>query len=242
MAGIAECRFLVLVFSAATNKSNHVSREVLNALEMSRRIFPFRIADVPPSGSIAYTLVGIQWFDAFEPPMEAHIASLVSEIRSRASVSESIPSSLPPQKLTEPPPGKQGARSDIYFLCGQCRQHLVIAAEAAGMAIDCPHCGSGVTVPSEGAEGRATGAVECQNAVTGSVPPSQKPASGWDDSTIAAVSRSLAVYIGPIASIMVQRALGKAKTGAELCERLAAAIPDEKDREKFRRSAPPSLR
>jgi ribosomal protein S27E len=210
---------------------------------MGRRIFPFRIADVRPSGSIAYTLVGIQWFDAFEPPMEAHIASLAGEIRSMAAASEPIPSPEPLQKLTGQPARDPGNRADIFFACRNCNQRLVIAAEAAGMAIDCPHCGAGVTVPSGGAEGRVrSAAAEGQTPVAESAPVSQKAGLGWDEATIAEVTRSLAVFIGPIASIMVQRALPGSKTGAELYDRLAGAIPDEKDRKKFLQSAPVSMR
>jgi ribosomal protein S27E len=202
---------------------------------------------------------------------------------------------------------------DIYFLCGKCDQSLVIGAEAAGMEIDCPHCGTAIIVPSgkTGAAGtprdpfelpldaaaiatlerrlvaimgpigsplaknavsqastseelqemllacipsassqqafleacrNASAVAETQNAAAESVPQSEAPSSAWDQASVEAVTRSLATYIGPIASIMVQRALAKARTAAELYERLAAGITDEKDREKFLQSAPVSLR
>jgi serine/threonine-protein kinase len=202
---------------------------------------------------------------------------------------------------------------DIYFLCGKCDQSLVIGAEAAGMEIDCPHCGTAIIVPSGknrpadtpgdpfelplsaaaiatlerclvaimGPIGsplaknavsqastseelqemllacipsassqqafleacrKAFSVTETQNAVAQSAPQSQAPSSAWDQATVEAVTRNLAVYIGPIASIMVQRALPKARTASELYERLAAGITDEKDREKFLQSAPAASR
>jgi DNA-directed RNA polymerase subunit RPC12/RpoP len=308
VTAIAECQSLVLVFSSKTNQSDHVPREVLHALERRRHIFPFRIENVAPTGAIAYPLLGVQWLDAFEPPMDAHIASLVAQIRLLAPPTELTQSRHTPN---EPPPSdEQGSPDDIYFLCAQCDQRLVIAAQAAGMTINCPHCGGAVTVPSGAAEPGGTtrnifelpltaaamdtlerclvavmgpigsplakNAVSqastseeleemllacipspndqkaflkacrdpsanagSQNAATGSALP---PASGWDEATIEAVTSTLAVYIGPIASIMVRRAMAKAKTGAEILERLAAGIQDEKDRAKFLQSAPPGSR
>jgi hypothetical protein len=313
VAAIAECRFMVLVFSAKTNESDHARREVLHALEMRRYIFPFRIEDVPPTGAIAYSLVGIQWFDAFEPPIEPHIASLAAQIRLLALggdvASHSTPQENPEEQRSIEESGNPG---DIFFLCGHCDQSMVIAAEAAGMTINCPNCGDAMVVPSSktgAAPPRdifemplSAGAVDtlerclvavmgpigsplaknavsqastseelqemllacipsandqsafleaCRNAsrdanapsaTTASGPESQNPSSAWDEATVQAVTRNLADYMGPIASIMVQRALAKAKTGAELYDRLAAGIQDEKDREKFLQSAPVGLR
>jgi hypothetical protein len=207
----------------------------------------------------------------------------------------------------------RGSSDDIYFLCGQCEQSLVIAASAVGMTIDCPHCGTAIEVPAANADvvapsrdlfdlplsgesiavlerclvavvgpigsplaksaisqastseelretllacipstsaqesfleacRRATAPAERQETTSNSVPQPAKPASGWDEAAVEMVRQNLAIYIGPIAAIMVQRALAKAKTGAELCDRLAAAIPDEKDREKFLQSTPAKLR
>jgi DNA-directed RNA polymerase subunit RPC12/RpoP len=311
VTAVAECRSLVLVFSARTNESDHVPREVLHALEKRRHIFPFRIENVSPTGAIAYPLLGVQWLDAFEPPMEAHIASLVAQIRLLAPAAESV---LPQHNpMEQPSSDEQGSPDDIYFLCGQCDQRLVIAAAAAGMTINCPHCGSAVAVPSSETElagpardifelpvsaaamgtlerclvavmgpiggplaknavSQATTSEELQEMLLACIPSAndqkaflkacrnasesaagqnmapgfasqpEKPASGWDEATIELVTRNLAVYIGPIASIMVRRALAKAKTGADLYERLAAGIQDEKDRQKFLQSAPAGLR
>jgi DNA-directed RNA polymerase subunit RPC12/RpoP len=206
--------------------------------------------------------------------------------------------------------------SDICFLCDQCGQDMVIVAEAAGMTIHCPNCGSAVTVPFPGTSANEIpaepererdifelplsptavkilerslvavvgpiGSPLARNAVTqaatseelremliacipsandqaafmevcrresenadsqeqeasASVRQPEKPSPAWDPAMMDAATRILANFLGPIASIMVQRAAAKAKTGSELYHRLAASIPDAKDREKFLQSAP----
>jgi hypothetical protein len=202
--------------------------------------------------------------------------------------------------------------NEIYFLCGKCDQSLVISAEAAGMEIDCPHCGTAIIVPAgetgdagaprdpfepplsadaaatverclvvvmgpigsplaKNAISQASTSEELQEMLLGCIPSphaqdafleacrnafsapktqngatqsgrqSEASSSTWDPAAVEAVTRNLAAYIGPIASIMVQRALPKARTGAELYKQLAAGITDEKDREKFLQSAPAAL-
>ena len=54
-----------------------------------------------------------------------------------------------------------------------------------------------------------------------------------DAALLQAVKRQLAVYLGPIASVMVDRAAKKFRTKQELVEALAAEIQSPKDREKF---------
>jgi formylglycine-generating enzyme required for sulfatase activity len=69
-------RVLVLVFSASSNASPHVLREVEIALKNEAIIIPFRIEDVPPSRRLSFFLSSIHWLDALTPPLEAHIKSL----------------------------------------------------------------------------------------------------------------------------------------------------------------------
>jgi serine/threonine protein kinase len=60
----------------------------------------------------------------------------------------------------------------------------------------------------------------------------------WDPAMLAAVKQALAVHVGPIAGVMVTRALRTSRSRAELCEKLAAEIPDEQSRKKFLRRLP----
>jgi hypothetical protein len=54
-----------------------------------------------------------------------------------------------------------------------------------------------------------------------------------DQALLQTAKRQLALYLGPIASVMVDRAAKKAHTKQELMEMLAAEIQSPKDREKF---------
>jgi len=41
--------------------------------------------------------------------------------------------------------------TDIKFECSSCGQRMLVDAEAAGMAVDCPHCAASMTIPKLGA-------------------------------------------------------------------------------------------
>ncbi|MFA4876442.1 MAG: TIR domain-containing protein [Methanoregula sp.] len=77
---IEESRVMVLIFSAHSNESLRVIRELTKAVSMEMIIIPFRIEDVPLSRSMEY-LIGLpHWLDAMTPPLEQHIAKLAETI------------------------------------------------------------------------------------------------------------------------------------------------------------------
>jgi serine/threonine-protein kinase len=59
------------------------------------------------------------------------------------------------------------------------------------------------------------------------------PAKDWDPALIDKVRKELAIYIGPLAKIIVNRAAKKAKTADELYNLVASEISTESDRRKF---------
>ncbi len=59
---------MVLVFSASSNQSPQVRREVERAVHKQVSILPFRIEDVVPSKSLEFFLSSQHWMDAFPPP------------------------------------------------------------------------------------------------------------------------------------------------------------------------------
>ena len=69
---LSAARIMVLVFSASSNDSAQVRREVERAVHKQLRILPFRIADVVPSKSLEYFLSAQHWLDAFPPPRAPH--------------------------------------------------------------------------------------------------------------------------------------------------------------------------
>ena len=95
---IVGSRVMVLVFSASTNASPQVRREVERAVHRSVPVLTFRVADVMPSKSLEYFLSSQHWLDAFPAPLDAHCLRLVSYLAGflRPAASQSAaPSPIP---------------------------------------------------------------------------------------------------------------------------------------------------
>jgi len=58
-------------------------------------------------------------------------------------------------------------------------------------------------------------------------------ATGWDPAVLSSVSTELAAYIGPLAKVLVKKAVKKAHDLSELCRLLADSIPMEEGRRAF---------
>src|SRR5579871_1512362 len=84
-----QCRVMTLIFSAASNASPQVKREVERAIHKEIEIVPFRIEDVPLSAHMEYFISACHWLDALTSPVDPHIEKLVPAI----------------QKLLDPTPG-----------------------------------------------------------------------------------------------------------------------------------------
>jgi hypothetical protein len=67
---ISAAKMMVLVFSASSNDSAQVRREVERAIHKQIHILPFRIENILPSKSLEYFLSTQHWMDAFAPPRE----------------------------------------------------------------------------------------------------------------------------------------------------------------------------
>ena len=78
---ISAARAMVLVFSASSNSSPQVRREVERAVHKDLRILPFRIEDVLPSKSLEYFLSSQHWLDGFPPPRATHYQRLCASLR-----------------------------------------------------------------------------------------------------------------------------------------------------------------
>ncbi|HEY2676246.1 MAG TPA: toll/interleukin-1 receptor domain-containing protein [Steroidobacteraceae bacterium] len=96
---ISHARTMILVFSASSNDSPQVRREVERAVHKQLSILPFRIEHVLPSKSLEYFLSAQHWMDAFPPPRQPHYDRLVAYLKARLGV--------PPGART--PSGDQGA-------------------------------------------------------------------------------------------------------------------------------------
>jgi hypothetical protein len=101
---ISNSRVMILVFSASSNDSPQVRREVERAVHKNVSILPFRIASVVPSKSLEYFLSSQHWMDAFAPPREAHYARLCTYLRTHLAKTDSSRGTVPDIASTQPAP------------------------------------------------------------------------------------------------------------------------------------------
>jgi len=97
---ISSARIMILVFSASSNDSPQVRREVERAVHKDLCILPFRIENVLPSKSLEYFLSAQHWMDAFPPPREAHYARLCAYLKTQLGERKTPPA--PGAALFEP--------------------------------------------------------------------------------------------------------------------------------------------
>ncbi len=86
MDAITAARTMILIFSASSNQSPQVRREVERAVHKQLSILPFRIEDVLPSRSLEFFLSTQHWMDAFPPPHEPHYARLCAYLQGQLQV------------------------------------------------------------------------------------------------------------------------------------------------------------
>ena len=118
---INSCRMMVLIFSANTNGSEHVRREVDRATGKRLTVLLFRVEDVKPAGSLEYALCTRHWLDAFTPPMERQMNRLAEAVRSLLGVDR--PTDGPPP---EPPRSPRSSR---------LRRRLIAATALLAVAV-----------------------------------------------------------------------------------------------------------
>jgi TIR domain len=130
---IANSRTMILVFSASSNESPQVRREVERAVHKQVSILPFRIENVVPSKSLEYFLSAQHWMDAFPPPREPHYARLCAYLKAQHEVPD-IARTQPAPVLSAAPPLDPAEVLRIERLLagyiGPIAEHLVKAAVA----------------------------------------------------------------------------------------------------------------
>ena len=118
ISGIEQCRVMVLVFSAHSNESPQVKREVERAVSKGLPVIPLRIEDVKLSRAMEYFISSQHWLDALTPPLENHLTELARKvsklladdnIASAPEPNQSGPESLPMARpiLNPPAPAAQ---------------------------------------------------------------------------------------------------------------------------------------
>jgi hypothetical protein len=102
---IQRSKVMVLIFSAYSNTSEQVLREVQLAANSHLHIVQFRIADVLPNDDLEYYLSTPHWLDALSPPLERHLDRLGTSIKAllEMAAEDSAKSTVPPAApLVEP--------------------------------------------------------------------------------------------------------------------------------------------
>jgi hypothetical protein len=101
---ISHARVMILIFSASSNDSPQVRREVERAVHKNVNILPFRIERVAASKSLEYFLSSQHWMDAFPPPRETHYARLCSYLKNYLANAEPNRSAAADITSTQPAP------------------------------------------------------------------------------------------------------------------------------------------
>jgi hypothetical protein len=85
VSGLSNSRLMILVFSANSNRSPQVLREVERAVSKGLPILPFRIEDAPMSQEMEYYIASQHWLDALTPPLERHLVRLCESVKALLS-------------------------------------------------------------------------------------------------------------------------------------------------------------
>ncbi|HEY2807758.1 MAG TPA: toll/interleukin-1 receptor domain-containing protein [Steroidobacteraceae bacterium] len=134
---ISGARLMVLVFSAHSNASPQVRREVERAVHKELPVLPFRIEDLPPSRSLEYFLSSQHWLDAFPPPLEphyhrlcTHVAALLAWVPGATAAAPAPAATAVPTSVAYPPEQLQSLERQLAQHIGPVAQHLVRRAAA----------------------------------------------------------------------------------------------------------------
>ena len=80
VAAINNCKVTLLIYSANSNASIHVLREVERAVSRGKIVVPFRIENAKMSDAMEYFLSAPHWLDAITPPLEENISKLIMQL------------------------------------------------------------------------------------------------------------------------------------------------------------------
>jgi TIR domain-containing protein len=130
---ISAPRVMVLVFSASSNESPQVRREVERAVHKQLRVLAFRLEDVLPSHSLEYFLSSQHWMDAFPAPYGPHYDRLCSVL---ARVLSEPPGTTAPVPTPLDPAQLRQVEAEFARFMGPIAGHLVRKAAAACTNVD----------------------------------------------------------------------------------------------------------
>ena len=120
---ISRSHIMVLVFSAYSNASDDVRRELILAVKNKLVIIPFKIENIEPEPGKQYYLESTHWLDAMNPPTQEQINTLLGRVKAILAVPEKDPVDEtqpappahldPPETLNKPPGAVPAARTNL---------------------------------------------------------------------------------------------------------------------------------
>ncbi|EWT01980.1 hypothetical protein N865_20480 [Intrasporangium oryzae NRRL B-24470] len=100
-------KLVILVFSAHSNESQHVHKEIERAVNAGLPVLPFRMEDVTPSPALEYFISDAHWLDALTPPLEKHLDYLAETVQLLLDRQAPLPDAEKPAPPPPPPPGRR---------------------------------------------------------------------------------------------------------------------------------------
>ena len=259
--GLSSAKVFVLLLSATSNSSEQVKREIQNAVGEGMTIVPFRLEDVPLSKHMRYFIGTPHWLDALAPPMESHLERLAKTVTALLSattsddaddiVSAGATSSAGAAKLEmvkdAPSPEAQEALNawdpadlrkierELAAFIGPMARVLVhrIAAQVSKPDELCERVSTYIQEENE----RKRFLVNTRSLFSTLKPapaaPGAEPARSWNPDLLTRAEGALALSIGPLARILVQRASKRASNEDELFRILAEHLPTDAEKNTF---------
>jgi hypothetical protein len=142
MDAISSVRVMILVFSASSNLSPQVRREVERAVHKQLSVLPFRIENVSPSKSLEFFLSAQHWMDAFPPPREPHYARLCTYLKTQLAAEPARPA-LPTLNAAAGPSAQAFDSAELLHVerqlagfIGPLARHLVKTAASRAAGVD----------------------------------------------------------------------------------------------------------
>ena len=147
---IETARIMVLIFSANSNESRQVKREIELAVSRGLTIMPLRLEQIQPTKSMAYYMAGVHWIDAISPPLEAHLKKMVEWIKPhlasgtpagerepppKAKVEAKTPTKPEPPRPPATPPAIKARRKSSSILGDLLYEFFGVGATPGGIRI-----------------------------------------------------------------------------------------------------------
>jgi len=123
---IQQGKAMVLIFSAHSNTSEQVLREVQLAVEAKLHILQFRIEEVLLNDDLKYYLSTPHWLDALSPPLENHLDRLGHSLQTLLGKAEPVAAISTAPAITKESEAKPPSITPVVAATSPPRRNLII--------------------------------------------------------------------------------------------------------------------